>query len=264
MTKTIAERFNVSVTGEGTKQIIFVHGFASNKHTWDWVVPHFIADYQIMTFDFIGSGQSDYTYYSQDKYRVLDGYSNDLIALCEAFDWREVICIGHSVGGLISLLASIKRPDLFKKILMIGASVHYMKDETYDGGFTRQDIDQILEMMEMNYSGWASFLAPVALPESVDAKKTRYVEDNFLKSDPEITYNFLKVTLLMDYRSLLSAVTVPTVILQCSDDSFVPLAVAEFMHNKINDSVLHVLTAKGHYPHVSHPDETIAAIKTYI
>lgn len=264
MTKAIKERFNVSISGTGGKRIVFVHGFASNKKTWDWVLPDFIDDYQVMTFDLMGSGQSDLTYYTKEKYQVIDGYSDDLIELCDSYGWKNVLCVGHSVGGLIALLASIKRPDLFEKIFAIGASVHYINDEDYYGGFTRNDIDQILEMMEMNYSGWASFLAPVALPTSVDAEKSQYIEDEFLKSDPEITYTFLKVTLLMDYRQLLSRVTVPVVILQCSEDSFVPLEVAEYMRDHMKDSQLHVMDAKGHYPHVSHPQETNDAIKAYL
>lgn len=264
MTTAINERFNVNISGMGKKPMIFVHGFASNRETWDWVASHFIDHYQVVTFDLMGSGQSDATYYTKEKYQVINGYSDDLIELCDYNGWQDVLCVGHSVGGLIALLASIKRPDLFEKIFTIGASVHYMNDEVYHGGFRREDIDQILEMMEMNYSGWASFLAPVALPKSVDSEKTQYVEDNFLKSDPELTYNFLKVTLLADYRHLLSQVTVPIIILQCSEDSFVPLEVAEYMRNQIKRSTLHVLDAKGHYPHVSHPDETIQALKVYL
>lgn len=264
MTVSINQRFNVTISGNAAKKMLFVHGFASNKQTWDWVAPRFKDNYQIMTFDLMGSGNSDFTYYNLERYKELDGYSDDLITLCDHHKWKDIVCIGHSVGGLIALLASIKRPDLFKQLFMIGASVRYINAPDYHGGFSREDVDQILEMMEMNYSGWASFLAPVALLESIASEKTRYVENNFLSSDPEITYNFLKVTLLMDYRPYLGQVSIPTVVLQCSEDSFVPLEAAKYMANEIKDSTLHVLNAKGHYPHVSHPDETVKAIQSFL
>ncbi|MDK2780204.1 MAG: sigma-B regulation protein RsbQ [Trichococcus sp.] len=219
----------------------------------------------MVLLDLVGSGKSDKRDYDEKRYQSLMGYVDDLIELCDALDMTDSIVIGHSVGGTIGLLLANKRPDLVKQVQMIGASPRYLNDfPDYIGGFERENVDQILEMMELNYTGWASYLAPVALPEIEGSNQTKYVEASFLSSDPKLTYAFLKITLFVDYRHILKDVETDTVNLQCSEDSFVPIEAAEYMAKEIKNSHLHVLSAKGHYPHVSHPEETIAAIKSYL
>lgn len=265
MNTDFKKNHNIDILGNGEKRLLFIHGFASSQETWKWITPAFENDYTLVLVDLIGSGKSDKRAYDEQRYQSLMGYVDDLIEVCDALEMKDTVIIGHSVGGTIGLLLSNKRPDLVKQVQMIGASPRYLNDlPDYIGGFERENIEQILEMMELNYAGWASYLAPVALPEVEGSTHTQYVEASFLSSDPKITYTFLKITLLADYRHLLKEVETDTVILQCSEDSFVPIEAAEYMAQEIKNSHLHVLSAKGHYPHVSHPEETIAAIKRYL
>lgn len=259
------KRNNIRIIGNDDRAILFAHGFASDQTTWKWITPAFKDNYKIILLDYVGSGHSDKNAYHKQKYQTLDGYVEDIIEICDALEWKDLYFVGHSVGGMIGLLLSIKRPDIVHKLIMIGASPRYLNDEPdYIGGFERNEIDDILEMMEMNFSGWASYLAPVALPVSEGADKTKLVESHFQSNDPNLTYDFLQSTLLSDYRDKLSQVTVPTVILQCSNDSFVPIEAAKYMNRHIPKSQLHVLSAKGHYPHISHPEETIRALERHL
>lgn len=259
------KRHNLNIIGNGAQKILFIHGFASSQESWKWITPALEDTHTLILVDLVGSGKSDKRDYDGERYQSLMGYVDDLMELCDALDMKDNVIIGHSVGGMIGLLLAKKRPDLVRQVQMIGASTRYLNDfPDYIGGFERENVDQILEMMELNYSGWASYLAPVALPETEGEKQTKYIESSFLSSDPKITYNFLKATLLVDYRHILKDVETETVILQCSEDSFVPIEAAAYMAKEIKNSHLHVLSAKGHYPHVSHPEETIAAIKSYL
>lgn len=265
MNTDFKKRHNLNIIGNGEKKILFIHGFASSQEAWKWIVPAFEEDYTLILVDLVGSGKSDKNAYQKERYQNLMGYVEDLIEVCDYLDMSEGIIIGHSVGGMIGLLLANKRPDLVQQVQMLGASPHYLNElPDYIGGFELENVDQILEMMELNYEGWASYLAPVALPLTESNNQTSYIESSFLASDPKVTYDFLKLTLLVDYRLLLKEVETDTVILQCSEDSFVPIEAAQYMAKEIKNSHLHVLTAKGHYPHVSHPEETIAAIKCYL
>ena len=58
--------------------------------------------------------------------------------------------------------------------------------------------------------------------------------------------------------------TVPTLILQCSDDIIAPTAVGDFIHSKIATSELVTLNATGHCPNLSAPEETTAAVKAFL
>jgi sigma-B regulation protein RsbQ len=59
-------------------------------------------------------------------------------------------------------------------------------------------------------------------------------------------------------------VSVPTLIIQSRNDYFVPIDVAEYIHTHIPNSELTVINAHGHLPHVSAPEEVIAAINRFI
>ena len=72
------------------------------------------------------------------------------------------------------------------------------------------------------------------------------------------------MTFLSDNRSDLSGVTTPALILQCADDVIAPEVVGDYVHRHMPLSQLVNMRATGHCPNLSAPDETIAAIKTFL
>lgn len=262
MNSDLKKLHNLNIIGSGEKTILLIHGFASSQQTWQWITPAFEETHTLVLVDLVGSGQADIGAYKEERYQTLKGHVDDLVILCDALELEDIIIFGHSVGGTIGLLLANQRPDLVQQVIMIGASPCYLNNPPdYYGGFEHESVEQILEMMELNYTGWASHLSSVALPVSEGESETKYVEASFLSSNPKVTYQFLQMTLLADYRDILQEVETETVIIQCSEDSFVPLEVAHYMTEEIKNSSLHILSAKGHYPHVSNPEETIDAIK---
>jgi sigma-B regulation protein RsbQ len=163
------------------------------------------------------------------------------------------------------MLASIERPELFSKLIMIGPSPRYINEPPdYFGGFERADIEGLLDLMDKNYLGWASFLAPVIMKNQDRPELTGELETSFCSTDPTMARRFAEATFFGDNRSDLRDVSVPSLIMQCSDDAIAPLAVGDYLHRNLPQSTLRVLNATGHCPHMSHPDETIAAIREYL
>lgn len=261
----VMTRNNVKVIGAGEQTIVFAHGFGCDQSMWQYIAPSFEGDYRIVLFDYVGSGNSDLHAYRAEKYSSLHGYVQDVLDVMEALELRDVIFVGHSVSSMIGMLASIKCPEYFDKLIMIGPSPRYLNEgEHYVGGFDLSDINELLDMMEMNFTGWASFLAPIAMNNPDLPQLTKELEQSFISTDPVIAREFAEVTFLSDHRSDLSKSTIPTLIMQCSDDSIVPLDVGEYLHSHLKNSTLRIMEAKGHYPHISHPAETITLIKEYL
>lgn len=258
-------RNKVRVIGEGEQTLVLAHGFGCDQSMWQFITPAFEKQYRLVLFDYVGSGSSDLSAYSAEKYRNFGGYVQDVLDVMESLRLTDVIFIGHSVSSMIGMLAAIERPEYFQKMIMIGPSPCYLNDgEGYVGGFERSDITELLEMMEMNFAGWASFMAPLAMKNPELPGLTKDLERTFISGDPVIAREFAEVTFLSDHRAELSKSTVPTLIMQCSDDSIVPLEAGEYLHRHLSNSTFRVLEAKGHYPHISHPEETIALIKEYL
>lgn len=260
----VIARNNVKVLGDGEKTILFGHGFGCSQSMWRLMVPFFESKYRIVLFDYVGSGKSDLTAYDPEKYNTLNGYAQDLIEIIEELDLNKVIFVGHSVSSMIGMLASIKRPDYFENIIMIGPSPRYLNDGAYVGGFESSDVTELLDLMEMNFEGWASFMSLLAMQNPEKPMLAQELEKSFTSVDEEITRQFAKVTFLSDHREDLAQSTVPTLIIQCSHDSIVPIEVGEFLHHHLKNSTFRLMKAKGHYPHLSHSEETARLINEYL
>ena len=146
----VQQRNNVRVSGAGPATLVFAHGFGCDQSMWRFMVPRFEDRFRIVLFDLTGSGMSDLGSYDPTKYSSLAGYADDLIEVVDAFAQAPVIFVGHSVSAMIGMLADIKVPGRFAAHVMVAPSPCYINDGDYVGGFTRGDIDSLLETLERN------------------------------------------------------------------------------------------------------------------
>lgn len=261
----VLKRNHVRVIGQGEQTIMFAHGFGCDQEMWQYIAPTFAEKYRVILFDYVGSGNSDHTAYQSEKYKTLEGYKQDVLDVIEAMDLESVLFIGHSISSMIGMLAAIERPEYFEKLVMIGPSPCYLNDsDGYKGGFDESDIKELLTMMEMNFAGWASYMAPFAMDQSKDLKLTQDLENSFVSTNPRIAREFAEVTFFSDYRESVPLLKTPTLIIQCSDDSIVPIEVGNYLHSYLPNSTLQVINANGHYPHISQPVETTKMITDYL
>jgi sigma-B regulation protein RsbQ len=231
---------------------------------WRFVTPSFENDYRIILFDYVGSGHSDLESYDAKRYSALQGYAQDVLDIVRELDLRDVIFVGHSVSGMVGILAANEEPNRFSDLILIGPSPRYINDSEYVGGFERKDIDGLFEMMDRNFIGWANFLAPAIMKNPDRPELGQELTESFCSTDPVIARRFAEVTFLADNRDDLAGVSVPSLILQCSEDMVAPDAVGQYLKENLPGSTLKVMKATGHCPHMSHPDETVALIKEYL
>lgn len=257
-------RFNIHVSGRGTQPLVFAHGFGCDQNMWRFVAPRFEADYRVVCFDYIGMGGSDHSSYDPQRYWKLDDYAEDLLLLCRSLDLRNAIVVGHSVSSMIGALAAIQAPDQFERLVMVGPSPSYINDGDYIGGFDKEDLDGLLEMMEHNYIGWAQQLAPAVMQNADRPELGEELQQSFCSTDPVVARRFAQATFYSDNRDDLPRVPVPSLIMQCAQDIIAPLEVGRYLHRHLPDSTLHYLRATGHCPHLSHPGETTDVIRQYL
>ena len=264
MENQVISRNNVQISGKGTQPMLFAHGFGCDQNMWRYVTKAFEDDYRIILFDYVGSGKSDLQAYDADRYSSLEGYARDVLDIVRELDLRDIIFVGHSVSSMIGILAANEEPDRFEKLILIGPSPRYINDDQYVGGFEKKDIDGLFEMMDRNFIGWANFLAPAIMKNGDRPELGEELTESFCSTDPVIARRFAEATFLADNRSDLAQVSVPSLILQCSDDMVAPQQVGEYLSENLPGSTLRQMKATGHCPHMSDPEETIALIKQYL
>jgi sigma-B regulation protein RsbQ len=253
------------VTGHGTQPMLFAHGFGCDQNMWRFVAPAFEDEYQVIRFDYVGSGKSDLGAYDAERYASLGGYAQDVLDIVNALDLRDVIFVGHSVSSMIGVLAANREPDRFAKLVLLVPSARYVNDAPdYIGGFERADLEGLIEMMDRNFIGWANFLAPVIMKNPSKPELGAELETSFCSTDPVIARRFAEATFFADNRADARDLKVPALIVQVADDAIAPQSVGEFLHRAMPGSTYRLLEVTGHCPHMSHPDETIDVIREYL
>jgi sigma-B regulation protein RsbQ len=262
---SVLKRNNVKVWGEGTRPMLFAHGFGCDQHMWRYIIPAFQKYFRIIVFDHVGAGKSDLNAYNAEKYSNLNGYADDMLEICHTLHLEKVILVGHSVSSMIGVIAANKEPALFSNLIFVGPSARYINDtDGYVGGFERTDILELLDTMDKNYIGWANFLAPAIMKNSDRPELGEELAASFCSTDPKIARQFAEVTFLSDNRGDLGYLKVPSLIMQCSEDLIAPMAVGEYLEKNMPYSVLKIMKATGHCPHMSEPDETIQIMTEYL
>ena len=257
-------RNNVKILGEGSQVMMFAHGFGCAQSSWKFVTDAFLADYKVILFDYVGSGDSDLSQYDKQKYSTLEGYACDVIDIIEALDLNNIIFVGHSVSSMIGMIAALQAPEAFKKLIFIGPSPRYLNDGDYIGGFNSNDIETIFEHIADDYVTWSKQLAPVVMDSPLKPELSDFLQECFEATDPSVALAFAMATFKADYRDKLKNLQVPSLTLQSSYDIMAPLSAGEFIHKNTPENFLVVMKATGHYPQISEPEETIREIKDFI
>ena len=263
--KTIQHRNNVQILGKGPKTLMLAHGFGCDQNMWRFLTPYLVNDFQVILFDYVGCGQSDLSAFDKSVYSNLEGYAQDVLNICQAYNLKEVIFIGHSVSSSIGILASLSHPDYFAKLVMVCPSPCFLNfPPEYIGGFEEADLVELINLMDKNYIGWANFLAPLVMGQKNDSAFIQELENSFCSTDPNFAKPFAKATFFADHRHALPQVTHPSLIIQSSDDSLASVDIGRYMHNTLPNSELNIIEAHGHCLHMTQPEAVMECLKQFI
>lgn len=261
---SIIKRNNVRVSGRGGRAIVFAHGFGCDQAMWRFVAPAFEPDHRVVVFDHLGAGASDLSCYDPARYDRLEAYADDVIEICSALQLERPVFVGHSVSAMIGVLAAVRAPQCFGRLVLVGPSPCYIDDGDYVGGYSREDVHGLLDFLDDNFVAWTHAMAPAIMGNADRPELGAELQQSFCRVDPTVARQFARVTFLSDTRPELDKVTLPTLILQCTQDAIAPEAVGAYVHRAIAGSTLVRMQAAGHCPHLSAPGETIAVIRAYL
>lgn len=257
---------NVTVTGNLSAPVtlVFGHGFGTDQTAWAPVTEAFKDEYRLVLYDNVGAGRSDPAAFSPNKYDGLHSYADDLIDICEALQLKDAIMIAHSVSGMISVIAAVKAPQYFSRMVLIGASPRYANVDEYVGGFDQSDLDGLYQAMDTNYFAWVSGFATIAMGNADKPHLAESFARTLKDIRPDIAQSVARVIFQSDHRNELASFDKETLLIQAREDIAVPLQVAQYLNRNIRNSRLVEVDATGHFPHISAPGEVIAAIKAFL
>ena len=261
------DQCNVTISGArgpGTQTIVFLHGLGGDQTMWRLLTPAFEARYQLVLLDLVGAGRSDVGTGGPATHGSLHGHATDLLEAMRALALHDAVFVGHSVGAMIGMLAAVREPQRFAKLVLISPSPRFLDEAGHAGGFEQKDINELLAAMEGDHRGWSQAFAPVLTGKDERPELVMELTNSFVRTNPEIARHFARLAFFSDCRADLDHITIPTLIVQSAHDVIAPLAVGQYLHAQLADSRLAVVDTDGHYPHLSAPNETLAAMRPFI
>jgi sigma-B regulation protein RsbQ len=245
--------------------LLFAHGFGTDQGMYHRILPRFTDRYRVVLYDHVGSGQSDHAAYDGVRYGSIEVYRDDLLEICDVLDLRDVTVVGHSVGAMMAISAAALDSSRIAALVLMAASPSYMdRADGYDGGFSREDLDELFDSLDTNYLVWAARMAPVFMGVPQLPELGAELEARFQRTNPQIAREFARVAFLTDVRHLLADVPVPSLVLQCRDDVVAPVHIGAYLHEHLHRSTLVNMAARGHFPQVSAPEETADAMLAFL
>jgi sigma-B regulation protein RsbQ len=261
----ILARNNINISGSGDKTLLLAHGFGCDQNMWRFLLPELEKRFKVILFDYVGSGSSDLSAFSQSRYSSLEGYAKDLEEILVMLDLRDVSVIGHSVSSMIAGIASTNIRDRISDLTMIGPSPCFINSPPdYVGGFEKQDIEELINLIDNNYIEWANYFAPLVMGASHSPELIGELSGSFCSTDPIFTKAFANATFFSDHRDLLTQIQMPTLVLQSYDDSLASVEVGEYIADKIPNCQLDIIEAEGHCLHMTKPDLITPVIIDFI
>jgi pimeloyl-ACP methyl ester carboxylesterase len=110
---------------EGRPPMLCVHGGAAHAHWFDYVAPDFAPDFHVRAVDLRGHGDSEWAdppVYSFEK------YASDLNEVVEKLDLSDFVLIGHSMGGMVSLVYAATHPGRVSRLVLVDTTMHMSKE----------------------------------------------------------------------------------------------------------------------------------------
>jgi sigma-B regulation protein RsbQ len=260
-------RNNVHVLGNtsSSRSMVFAHGFGTTQVSWHEVVGSFLEDYRVILYDNVGASEATLPYYDVQRYSSLHAYSRDLEALSDELEVQDGFYVGHSVSGMVGVLTASRRPDLFERMALVGASPRYVNDVEvgYAGGFSRQDLDHLFSAMESNYYSWIGGFAPMVMDNPEQPNLAEQFAESLKGIQPDIALHVARIIFLSDHRKELKFCHTPCCVIQSTRDIAVPRGAAEYLANNLPNGHLRMIEAVGHLPHVSAAEEVKAVLREY-
>jgi sigma-B regulation protein RsbQ len=243
-------------TGEGKPVLVLAHGFGTDQDAWTALRPWFEARFDVVSFDLAGCGPLGAESYDFERHGSMFGYADDLVELLDELGLQRCTYVGHSMSCMIGAAAASARPDLFDRMVMIGASPRYLNDADYVGGFEREDLDRLFASMAANYQAWVAGFAPMVVGVD-DGEAVADFSRTLFQMRPDIALNTSRTIFESDMRAVVRRIAAPVHLIQTASDIAVPIQVGAWLADAIRHASLDIIDAAGHLPHMTAPAEVL-------
>ncbi len=249
--KNINIYYEISGNNKGPK-LVFIHGLFLNSDSWREQLPAFQQDFNILRFDLLGHGRS-----TKPKHRfTIRNYVDHLFALLNHLNWTEdLFLVGHSLGGMISLVFGLENPSQVKK-MVVADSFCFISHEAVTDVLSRIKFNSLLK-----FARGISVRGLIPYDEEIAKFVTKLVTDHMTKED------CLRATTASAGFNIcknLNSLNVPLLVLVGKKDIITPVWASEMIHEWLPQSKLVVIPNAGHLVIFDHSKEFNNIVRSFL
>lgn len=258
------QRLGATITGRGPRVIVMANGLGTSQRTWRYVVEALESRATIIRFDNVCSPVAPPGGYRAEAYGTLFAYVDDLVALLDELDVRDALLVGHSISGIIGLLAAVAAPERIARLMMICSTPRFLEDVDFLAGFPRHVIDGILTAAQEDFPRWAEEFANTAVGPNATRDQKLEFSGLLGAMRPDVALRTLQTVFLGDYRAVLSRVAQPVHVLHSQMDRAVPVSSGEYLVQQLPNATLVPLLTASHIPQLTSPGDVTHAISAIL
>lgn len=236
--------------------LVLLHGWGLNRCVWDALLGELDATHAF-PLDLAGYGCNTVSPYD------LATLADDALVKAPT----QAIWIGSSLGGMIALQAAIMRPERIAKLVLVGTTPRFVKENDWRHG---TDVEVFMRFAQELETDYLQALHRFLLLQAGRADNARRLVRELIanidrcgRPTPEVLRAGMQCLQDADLRSQLDAIACPTLIVQGELDRITPPTAAEYLNAHIDGAELRTMHA-GHLPFMSHPSEFIHTVDEFL
>ena len=247
--------------GEG-KPLVFLHGWGVDRRVWRQQCKYFSRSFQVLAFDLPGHGKSDWREIS------LEQIAGDLIHIFETLDLKDIVTVGSSLGGLLSIHIFREDPKRIKKMVLVGAMPKFVRAQDYPCGLTAEDVLKLAGMLQRDYPSMVHiFFRSLFTARERSSRRFKWIQ-KFRQNDSvpakDALLHFLNILMREDLREVLERVHLPMQFINGDQDYICALKTIGYLKTLQPRGRFDFFRDCGHFPFLSKPYEFNAVLEEFL
>lgn len=257
--KTILKQESMYTHTQGAgKDIVLLHGWGMHSGLWNGILAELLSRYRVTLIDLPGHGNSAPAEFT------LDSLVNDLNEIIPSHS----VLIGWSLGAIVGQQFAITYPESLDKLVLVSGTPRFVDAEDWPHAIRSEVFSQFSRDLEQDYQSTLKRFIYLQSKGGENAGDTHKQLQNIMmhgsQPDPVSLKCGLDILGTADLRKDLGKIRCPVQLIMGERDTLVPVTVGDKMTGLLNNARIEVIAGAGHAPFISHPEEFIRIMYSFI
>lgn len=241
--------------------LVLLHGWGLHSGVFTSLAEQLAVRYRVTLIDLPGHGRSAAPSQSLDLTRLAESVA---AAAPPRATW-----LGWSLGGMIATQLALTTPARVDRLILVASSPRFITSDNWPYAMEPTILAGFAQSLQEDYRGTLErFLSLQVAPNTTEGRETlrrlREILLRFPSPAPQALNDGLEILRSADLRTQLSAIPCPTLLILGARDKLVPVGAGPAINTLLPAAQLEVIEGAGHAPFLSHQQEFITALATFL